>query len=104
MEQLVSLRLDSFLHRTRFFKSKSIACKFCEDGHVRINGHKTIKPHFKVKREMVISFSYHDLMVILKITALPHARIPAKDKINYFEIVGGECRLENNELLAKSAC
>lgn len=93
-----TIRLDHFLFRTRFFKSKSLATQFCQTGAVHINHQKTTKAHAKIGLGSILSFSFHDLIVILRVKTLPQARIPAKDKHLYFDIIGGEVQLNGSEI------
>ena len=41
-ETLTSVRLDVWLWRARFFKTRSLSAKACESGHIRLERHGQI--------------------------------------------------------------
>jgi len=43
------MRLDKWLWCARFFRSRGVATRFCEEGSVRVNGGRTTKAHHAVR-------------------------------------------------------
>lgn len=58
-------RLDQWLFYARFFKSRSLASKFCNAKKLRINGNPTSKAHTALHVGDVLTFARgHDIRVI----------------------------------------
>ena len=74
--EIAALRLDKFLYFTRFAKSRSKANDLIVAGRPRVDGHPVASVHSGVAIGNVISFTLHDHIRIIRITALPVRRGP----------------------------
>jgi ribosome-associated heat shock protein Hsp15 len=72
-----SLRLDKWLWFARFFKSRSLASAFCQDGRIRISGHIVEKAHQLVRPGDVLTFARGENVRVIKVVALAARRGPA---------------------------
>lgn len=86
------LRLDLFLWRARFFKTRGAAadaveagCRIERDGQVR----RIDKPATTVAPGDLISFKGHGDQKIVRILSLPERRGPASEAALCYEAVGG---------------
>jgi ribosome-associated heat shock protein Hsp15 len=79
------LRLDKWLWHARFFKTRSLASKYCEEGRLRVNGEPTAKAHYAARVGDVLTFPLgHDVRVI-RIVALGERRGPAPEAQALYE-------------------
>ncbi len=53
-----SLRIDKFLWFARLAKSRSVAQKMAEDGHIRLNGRRIERSHAPVRAGDLITFPH----------------------------------------------
>ena len=79
-----TLRIDLWLHRCRFFKSRSQATAAVTGGHVRLNGERT-SPGTRVKLEDRIELVRDRLPYAMTVTALPARRGPAAEARQCYE-------------------
>lgn len=74
-------RLDVWLWRARFFKTRSLATRFVEAGRVRVTRAEQIlrgrKPAFPVAVGDVLTFSRRGRIESLRVLAIPTRRGPA---------------------------
>lgn len=80
-----ALRLDKWLWFARFFKSRSLASKFCADGRVRISGQIVRKAHQTVRPGDVLTFATGSRVRVVKILALGSRRGPAAEARMLYE-------------------
>jgi len=73
-----SLRIDHWLHRCRFFKTRSQATAAVTGGHVRVNGER-VKPGARVRENDRIDLVRDQLPYALTILAIPARRGPATE-------------------------
>lgn len=73
-----SLRIDLWLHRCRFFKTRSQASAAVTGGHVRLNGER-IKPGARVQADDRIELVRDRLPYALTVLAMPARRGPAAE-------------------------
>ena len=71
------IRLDKWLWRARFFKSRSLATAACGAGKVRIDGTPAAKAHTAVRPGQVLTFVKERHVRVIKILAIPGRRGPA---------------------------
>ena len=71
------LRLDKWLFCARFFKSRDLAAEMVEDGHLRINTQRCVKPGLGVGVGDVLTFPQDDRIRVIRIAALSERRGPA---------------------------
>ncbi len=74
-----SQRLDKWLWCARFFKSRSLAARFCDEGKLRVSGQITHKAHYAVRPGDVLTFPLGPHIRVIKIVALADRRGPAPE-------------------------
>lgn len=72
-------RLDKWLWFARFAKSRSIAAKLIEEGCVRVNRQRAIKPSTPVKCGDVLTMTLHGRVRVIEIRATGERRGPASE-------------------------
>ena len=71
--------LDKYLFFTRLVKTRSLAQRLAEGGHVRIDSRPTDRAHAEVRPGMVLTFPLNDQVRVLRIEAIPARRGPATE-------------------------
>lgn len=74
-----SLRIDKFLWFARLAKSRSIAQKLAEDGHIRLNGRRIDRSHSPVRAGDLITFPHPSGVRVVRVVQLPGRRGPAPE-------------------------
>ena len=77
MDPTPKLRLDTWLFRARFFKSRALAAEVVEAGHLRLNSQPCSKPGHGVGVGDVLTFAQGDRIRVLRILAVGDRRGPA---------------------------
>jgi len=80
-----SRRIDKWLWFARFFKSRTLATRFCQSGKLRINGTHTTKAHQKVCVGDVLTFAKGPHVRVVRIQALGERRGPAREAQMLYE-------------------
>ncbi len=83
-ERPESLRIDLWLHRCRFFKTRSQATAAVSGGHARLNGERT-SPGTRVKSGDRIELVKDRLPYALDVITVPTRRGPAKEARECYE-------------------
>ena len=78
MESNASLRIDVWLHRCRFYKTRSLASAAVTGEHVRLNGDRAT-PGKPVRIDDRIDLVRERLPYSLAVLAIPHRRGPATE-------------------------
>ena len=78
-------RIDQWLFFARIVKSRSLAQKLVEAGHVRINKVKTLKPGHDVKPGDVLTVAARGTVQVLKVLGLGARRRPAAEAEGLYE-------------------
>ena len=73
------LRLDKWLWRARFFKSRSLAARVCAEGRVRRNGRARTKAGAAVRPGDVLTFPQGGRVRVVAVAALGERRGPAAE-------------------------
>lgn len=73
------LRIDKWLWHARFFKSRTLAGKFCQSGKLRLNGQSIAKAHVLVEPGDVLTFPLGPAVKVVKLLALGERRGPAPE-------------------------
>ena len=73
------MRLDKWLWCARFFRSRALAARACEDGGVRVNGSRVTKAHHAVRPGDVLTFALGSNIRVARVRALADRRGPATD-------------------------
>ena len=88
-----SIRLDKWLWRARFFKSRAIASKLCAAGRVRIDREVTTKAHAAIRVGQVLTFPQARDIRVVRVVALGTRRGPAAEaRTLYDDLVADETR------------
>ena len=74
-----SQRLDKWLWYARFFKSRSLATKFCARGRLRVNEQVVRKAHQGLHVGDVLTFPKGRDIRVVRVVGLGHRRGPAKE-------------------------
>ncbi len=80
-----SQRLDKWLWRARFFKTRTLAAKVCNGGHVRSGGTAITKAHHQVRVGDVLTFAQGRYIRVVKVLALGVRRGPAAEARALYE-------------------
>ena len=78
MTQDDGLRIDKFLWFSRLTRTRSLAQKIAEKGHIRCAGRRIDRAHTVVRVGDVLSVPMPDGVRVLRIESLPERRVPAK--------------------------
>ncbi|WP_442679198.1 RNA-binding S4 domain-containing protein [Sphingomonas sp. ASY06-1R] len=70
------MRLDKYLFFTRLVKTRTLAQRIVEGGHVRINSRPIERAHADVRPGMVLTFPLNDRVRVLRVEAIPVRRGP----------------------------
>lgn len=73
-----TLRIDLWLHRCRFFKTRSLAAAAAAGGHVKVNGERAT-PGQRVKVGDRIDLVREQLQYSIKVLEIPSRRGPAPE-------------------------
>ena len=84
-ETAPGLRLDKWLWHARFFKTRSVASRYCEEGRLRVNGEPTAKAHYAARIGDVLTFPLGQDIRIIRIVALGERRGPAPEAQALYE-------------------
>jgi ribosome-associated heat shock protein Hsp15 len=79
-----SVRLDKWLWFARFFKSRTLATRFLEDGKARLRG-SVAKSHARIRVGDVITFSLRGNVCIVAVRQLGTRRGPAAEARTLYE-------------------
>jgi len=79
------LRLDKWFWHARFFKSRSLASKFCQSGKARVNGETIRKAHYMVRQGDTVTFPLGPHVRVIRIKALGTRRGPAPEAQKLYE-------------------
>lgn len=80
-----ALRIDKFLWFTRLAKSRSIAQKIAEEGHIRLNGRRVDRAHAAIRAGDLITFPHGGGVRVIRVIALPGRRGPAPEAQSCYE-------------------
>ncbi len=72
------LRIDKFLWFARFARTRALARKISEKGHVRCDGRRIDKAHAVVRVGDVLSVPMPDGVRVIEVNALPERRVSPK--------------------------
>ncbi len=78
-------RLDKWLWYARFFKSRSLATKFCQSGRLRVNGTTVRKAHTMVRGGDVLTFPKGKDIRVVRVLDPGTRRGPAKEAATLYD-------------------
>lgn len=73
------LRLDKWLWFARFFKTRSLANRYCAHARVRVNGSIVDKPHHLLRVGDVLTFPLGPRIRVIRVLTLGERRGPAPE-------------------------
>lgn len=73
------IRLDKYLWCARLAKSRQLAREFIEQGSVRLNRVKVLKPSHTIREGDVLTFFWSGRMHVWRVNAIPLRRGPATE-------------------------
>jgi ribosome-associated heat shock protein Hsp15 len=79
-----TIRLDKWLWRARCFRSRSLARSAIEEGHLRLNGARVLRPSVAVGAGDVLTFVQGGRVRVLRILAAGLRRGPATEAATLF--------------------
>jgi ribosome-associated heat shock protein Hsp15 len=98
-----SIRLDKWLWRARFFKSRALASKLCAAGRVRIDGEVVTKAHAAVRPGHVLTFPQARDIRVVRVVSLGARRGPAAEaRTLYEDLVDEPERPKHNRIKRKA--
>ncbi len=80
-----TLRLDKWLWYARFFKSRSLATRFCAERRLRINESVLKKTHQTIRAGDVLTFAKGPHVRVIRVRALGTRRGPALEAQALYE-------------------
>lgn len=81
------MRLDKYLKVSRLIKRRTVANDACDGEHISVNG-KTAKASYQVKIGDMISITYGEKTVTVKVTDIKDSTKKA-DAAEMFEVIEG---------------
>lgn len=95
-------RLDVWLYRTRFFKTRRLATKMITKGKIRItrNGQteRTTKPHFKIRPGDQAVFMRSEALIHVEMIDIATRRGPAREAQTLYRILPADTEGNPHEL------
>ena len=89
-------RLDKWLWFTRVVKSRSLAAKLVEDGHVRVNGTRTEQASKSVKPGDVVTVALEHDVRVMRVVSAGERRGPAPEaRLLYADLAAAPDREED---------
>ena len=79
MDVAPAIRLDKWLWQARFFKSRSLSAALVEQGGVRVNGQRVVKPAHGLRAGDVLTFAQGDRIRVVRVRAPGARRGPAPE-------------------------
>lgn len=73
------MRLDLFLTRIRFAKTRGAVQRLLEETPIRLDGRRVTKASTAVRVGQVITLPFHGAIRVFEIASLPHRRGPAPE-------------------------
>lgn len=74
-----SLRIDKWLWRARFFKSRSLATTVVAAGRMRVNRQRIAKPHYQLRPGDVLTFPHGPHIRVIEVLSIGTRRGPAPE-------------------------
>lgn len=87
MQDIDNIRIDKLLYYLRFAKSRSIAHKICEKGHVRMDRKRIMSGHEKVHIGSTITLPCGDAIIIFTVDNIPKRRGSATEAQSHYRII-----------------
>lgn len=85
-----SQRIDAWLWRTRFFKTRALATALVSKGRVRINGERIKKPSRQIRPGDTLTFPQATDIRVIRVLAYAERRGPASEAQSLYEVIEEE--------------
>lgn len=82
-------RLDQWLWRARFFKTRGLAMKLCQAGRVRVNRRPVQKAHHLLRVGDILTFPQAGAIRVVRVEALAERRGPAPEAARLYANLDG---------------
>ena len=82
------MRIDRFLFFIRLAKSRTLAQRIIDAGHVRLDGKRVEKPSEDVRVGSTIALPLNEKVRVLRVLSLPTRRGPASEARACYEELG----------------
>ncbi len=82
-----TIRIDKLLYFLRLVKSRSIAQKICEAGHIRMDGRRIEHGHVLARENSQITMPYGNGVMMMKLCKIPIRRGPASEAREHYAIL-----------------
>lgn len=96
-----SIRVDRWLWFARFFKTRGLATKLVQAGHVRVNSVKISKPSHGVGPGDTLTFLQENTVRVVRIIAAGARRGPASEAQALYEDLTPEPEISTNKPFAE---
>ena len=83
------MRIDRLLCRLRFARTRGLAQKLVETGHVRCNGERVTRASKPVSEGDVLTFPLGKVVRVVEVTELPQRRGPAAEARGCYRTLDG---------------
>ena len=84
-QEEIGPRIDKWLWRARFFKTRTLAGKLCNGGKLRVNSDPIAKAHYRVRRGDVLTFPQGGRIRVVEVRAFGVRRGPAAEAQKLFD-------------------
>ncbi len=84
MEPTATTRVDRWLWSVRLFKTRTLAARACNAGHVRVNG-QAVKPSRALRPDDLVNALLGEITRTVKVLAVLERRVGAKAVAKYLE-------------------
>jgi ribosome-associated heat shock protein Hsp15 len=88
------VRLDKFLFFARFTKTRALAQRIINDGHIRVDGRRVETAHAPLGVGSLIILPLHNTVRVIRVTALPQRRGPAREAQSCYCDVPTQTRID----------
>jgi len=89
-ETCEKMRADKWLWHARFFKTRGLASKLVQAGHLRVNSNRIKKPAHMVGIQDVLTFPQARRIRVVRILALSERRGPAHEAAGLYDDLAPE--------------
>ena len=80
-------RLDKWLWRARFYKTRGLAASAVREGKIRINGVRNAKPSANIRVEDVLTIARSGRVTVVKILAFGERRGPPAEAQTLYVLI-----------------
>ncbi len=82
-------RLDQWLWRARFFKTRGLAAKLCQAGRIRVNRRPVRNAHHILRVGDILTFPQGSSIRVVRVEALAERRGPAPEAARLYASLDG---------------